>query len=207
LSRMPGSLWPGPGIFVDLTAAGAPLQGARSRVGRAGGPLLGAVDRAAPRYRSSLRNCLPQLRPGPLRRTPVRGGPARSTPPVLNREGNRPMSLAVQKFGGSSVADADSIKRVAKRIALYSKAGHKVVVVVSAMRDTTDDLIDLAAQVTPNPPLREMDMLITAGERISTAVRSMALNEVGIAARAHPGSHAWLTTDGARCKAQHRDVT
>src|SRR5699024_8095439 len=66
------------------------------------------------------------------RRT-VRGSPARSTPPVLNREGNRPMSLVVQKFGGSSVADADSIKRVAKRIALYSKAGHKVVVVVSAM--------------------------------------------------------------------------
>src|SRR5699024_614550 len=172
---MPGSLWPGPGIFVDLTAAGAPLQGARSRVGRAGGPLLGAVDRAAPRYRSSLRHCLPQLRPGPLRRTPVRGGPARSTPPAPTREEHRPNSLVHTNCVGPSVADADAIKRVAKRIALYAKAGHKVVVVVSAMGDTTDDLIDLAEQVTPNPPPREMDMLITAGERISMAVLSMAL--------------------------------
>src|SRR5699024_4976350 len=100
-----------------------------------------------------------------------------------------------------------SIKRVAKRIALYSKAGHKVVVVVSAMGDTTDDLIDLAEQVTPNPPPREMDMLITAGERISMAVLSMALNEVGVVARAYTGSQAGLITDGDHGKAQIRDVT
>ena len=117
------------------------------------------------------------------------------------------MSLVVQKFGGSSVADADSIKRVAKRISLYAKAGHKVVVVVSAMGDTTDDLIDLAEQVTPNPPPREMDMLITAGERISMAVLSMALNEVGVTARAYTGSQAGLITDSDHGKAQIRDVT
>ncbi|WP_394214070.1 aspartate kinase [Brachybacterium vulturis] len=117
------------------------------------------------------------------------------------------MSLVVQKFGGSSVADADSVKRVAKRISLYSKAGHQVVVVVSAMGDTTDDLIDLAEQVTPNPPPREMDMLITAGERISMAVLSMALNEVGITARAYTGSQAGLITDSDHGNAQIRDVT
>jgi len=117
------------------------------------------------------------------------------------------MSLVVQKFGGSSVADADSIKRVAKRISLYAKAGHKVVVVVSAMGDTTDDLIDLAEQVTPNPPPREMDMLITAGEQISMAVLSMALNEVGVIARAYTGSQAGLITDGDHGRAQIRDVT
>lgn len=117
------------------------------------------------------------------------------------------MSLVVQKFGGSSVADADSIKRVAKRISLYAKAGHKVVVVVSAMGDTTDELIDLAEQVTPNPPPREMDMLITAGERISMAVLSMALNNVDITARAYTGSQAGLITDGDHGRAQIRDVT
>ena len=79
------------------------------------------------------------------------------------------MSLVVQKFGGSSVADADSIKRVARRISLYAKAGHKVVVVVSAMGDTTDDLIDLAEQVSPNPPPREMDMLDRKSTRLNSS--------------------------------------
>ena len=117
------------------------------------------------------------------------------------------MSLVVQKFGGSSVADADSIKRVAKRISLYAKAGHQVVVVVSAMGDTTDDLIDLAQQVTPNPPPREMDMLITAGERISMAVLSMALNNLEVTARAYTGSQAGLITDSDHGRAQIRNVT
>ena len=75
------------------------------------------------------------------------------------------MSIVVQKFGGSSVADAESVKRVAKRIVEYRQAGHEVVVVVSAMGDSTDDLIDLAQQVSPMPPARELDMLLTAGER------------------------------------------
>ena len=117
------------------------------------------------------------------------------------------MSLVVQKFGGSSVADADSIKRVARRISLYAQAGHKVVVVVSAMGDTTDDLIDLAEQVSPNPPPREMDMLVTAGERISMAVLSMALNDTGVQARAYTGSQAGLITDEVHGKAHILRVT
>lgn len=117
------------------------------------------------------------------------------------------MSLVVQKFGGSSVADADSVKRVADRIALYSGAGHQVVVVVSAMGDTTDELLDLAAQITPTPPPRELDMLLTAGERISMAVLSMALNALGIKARAYTGSQAGLITDGAHGKAHIQKVT
>ncbi|UQN28261.1 aspartate kinase [Brachybacterium kimchii] len=117
------------------------------------------------------------------------------------------MSLVVQKFGGSSVADAASVIRVASRIAQYAKAGHEVVVVVSAMGDTTDDLIDLAEQVTPNPPPRELDMLLTAGERISMAVLSMALNNSGVAARAYTGSQAGVITDEVHGKALIQKVT
>ncbi|WP_010532882.1 aspartate kinase [Brachybacterium squillarum] len=117
------------------------------------------------------------------------------------------MSLVVQKFGGSSVADAPSVIRVAGRIAQYAKAGHQVVVVVSAMGDTTDELIDLAEQVTPNPPPRELDMLLTAGERISMAVLSMALNAAGIDARAYTGSQAGLITDTAHGSARIMEVT
>ena len=84
------------------------------------------------------------------------------------------MGLVVQKYGGSSVADAESIKRVARRIVETKQAGDDVVVIVSAMGDTTDDLIDLAEQVSPNPAPRELDMLLTAGERISMAVLAMA---------------------------------
>ncbi|MEE1650700.1 aspartate kinase [Brachybacterium sp. J144] len=117
------------------------------------------------------------------------------------------MSLVVQKFGGSSVADATSIKRVADRIAKYSKAGHQVVVVVSAMGDTTDELIDLAEQVTPAPPARELDMLLTAGERISMAVLSMALNADGVDARAYTGSQAGVITDEVHGRAHILKVT
>ena len=85
------------------------------------------------------------------------------------------MALVVQKFGGSSVADAASIKRVAKRIAETKRMGNEVVVVVSAMGDTTDELIDLAEQVTKAPPSREMDILLTAGERISMSLLAMAV--------------------------------
>ncbi len=117
------------------------------------------------------------------------------------------MSLVVQKYGGSSVADAESILRVAQRISLYAKAGHQVVVVVSAMGDTTDELIDLAEQVTENPPPRELDMLLTAGERISMAILSMALNSLGVSARAYTGSQAGLITDTTHGKAMILDVT
>ena len=84
------------------------------------------------------------------------------------------MGLIVQKFGGSSVADAEGLKRVASRIVATKKSGHQVVVVVSAMGDTTDELIDLANQVSPLPNGRELDMLLTAGERISMALLAMA---------------------------------
>ena len=101
------------------------------------------------------------------------------------------MSLIVQKFGGSSVADAEGVKRVARRVVDTQKAGNDVVVVVSAMGDTTDELLDLAAEVTSNvTPSRELDMLLTAGERISTAILSMAINDLGAKAQSFPGSQA-----------------
>ena len=89
------------------------------------------------------------------------------------------MGLIVQKYGGSSVADAEGLKRVANRIVATKRAGHQVVVVVSAMGDTTDELIDLANQVSPLPNGRELDMLLTAGERISMALLAMAIGNLG----------------------------
>lgn len=117
------------------------------------------------------------------------------------------MGLIVAKFGGSSVADAAGILRVAKRIADTKRAGNEVVVVVSAMGDTTDDLIDLAKQVSPNPPGRELDMLLTSGERISMAVLAMAINDLGYEARSYTGSQAGLITDSSHGKARIVDVT
>jgi aspartate kinase len=90
------------------------------------------------------------------------------------------VALIVQKYGGSSVADAEGIRRVAKRIVATRNAGDQVVVVVSAMGDTTDELIDLANEVSPAPPPRELDMLLTAGERISMAVLAMAIAALGM---------------------------
>ena len=117
------------------------------------------------------------------------------------------MSLIVQKFGGSSVSDAASIKRVARRIVDTFKAGNKVVVVVSAMGDTTDELMDLAEQVSPLPPARELDMLLTAGERISMALLAMAISDLGAEARSYTGSQAGLITDSAHGAARIIDVT
>jgi aspartate kinase len=116
------------------------------------------------------------------------------------------MSLIVQKFGGSSVADAESIKRVAKRIVETRKAGHEVVVVVSAMGDTTDDLLDLAEQVVPMPSGRELDMLLTAGERISMALLAMAIKSLGIEARSYTGSQAGMITDARHGAARITEV-
>ncbi|MDK8318523.1 aspartate kinase [Actinobaculum massiliense] len=111
------------------------------------------------------------------------------------------MALIVQKFGGSSVADAAGLKRVADRIVQSARRGNKVVVVVSAMGDTTDDLLDLAASVTDTPPARELDILLTAGERISMALLSMAVNQKGVRARSFTGQQAGLHTDAAYGKA------
>ncbi|WP_226343722.1 aspartate kinase [Agilicoccus flavus] len=117
------------------------------------------------------------------------------------------MSLVVQKYGGSSVADAESVKRVARRIVETRRAGHEVVVVVSAMGDTTDDLLDLAEQVSPLPPARELDMLLTAGERISMAVLAMAIASLGHTAQSFTGSQAGVITDEVHGKARIIDVT
>ncbi len=117
------------------------------------------------------------------------------------------MSLIVQKFGGSSVADAESIKRVAKRIVETRKAGNDVVVAVSAMGDTTDELIDLAHEVTPIPDPREMDMLLTTGERISMALLAMAIKSMGHDARSYTGSQAGMITDDRHGAARIVDVT
>jgi len=117
------------------------------------------------------------------------------------------VSLIVQKFGGSSVADAESIKRVAKRIVETRKAGNDVVVAVSAMGDTTDELIDLAHEVTPMPDPREMDMLLTTGERISMALLAMAIKSMGVDARSYTGSQAGMITDARHGSARIVDVT
>jgi aspartate kinase len=117
------------------------------------------------------------------------------------------MALVVQKYGGSSVADAEGIKRVAKRIVATRQAGNQVVVVVSAMGDTTDELLDLANQVTPAPPKRELDMLLTSGERISMALLAMAIATLGMEARSFTGSQAGVITDEVHGFARIIDVT
>jgi aspartate kinase len=117
------------------------------------------------------------------------------------------VGLVVQKYGGSSVADAEGIKRVAKRIVDAKKSGHQVVVVVSAMGDTTDELIELAEQVSPIPAGREFDMLLTAGERISMALLAMAIKNLGHEAQSFTGSQAGVITDSVHNKARIIDVT
>lgn len=104
------------------------------------------------------------------------------------------MALIVQKYGGSSLESADRIRRVAERIVETKKQGNDVVVVCSAMGDTTDELLDLAEQVNPVPPAREMDMLLTAGERISNALVAMAIESLGAEAQSFTGSQAGVLT-------------
>ena len=116
------------------------------------------------------------------------------------------MALVVQKYGGSSVADAEGIKRVAQRIVATRKAGNQVVVAVSAMGDSTDELIDLANQVSPQPPARELDMLLTAGERISMALLAMAIASLGMEARSFTGSQAGVITDDVHGRARIIDI-
>jgi len=117
------------------------------------------------------------------------------------------VGLVVQKYGGSSVADAESIRRVARRIVETHRSGNGVAVVVSAMGDSTDELLDLAKQVSPSPPGRELDMLLTAGERISMALLAMAITDLGEEARSYTGSQAGLITTSAHGAARIIDVT
>lgn len=121
----------------------------------------------------------------------------------MSPEANR----LVQKFGGSSVADAESIKRVARRVLAAKQAGHQVVVVISAMGDTTDDLMDLAFQVSPQPRPRELDMLLTTGERQSAALLAMALNDLGVEALSYTGSQAGVITTSTHGDARIIDIT
>jgi aspartate kinase len=116
------------------------------------------------------------------------------------------VALVVQKYGGSSVADADGIKRVAQRIVATRRGGDQVVVVVSAMGDSTDELMDLAGQVSPLPPARELDMLLTAGERISMALLAMAIAALGLEARSFTGSQAGVITDDVHGRARIIDI-
>ncbi len=105
------------------------------------------------------------------------------------------MSVIVQKYGGTSVGDAERIKAVADRVARAREAGHDVVVVVSAMGDTTDDLLALANRITPRPEPRELDMLLTAGERIAMSLLAIAINARGCRAASYTGSQAGIITD------------
>lgn len=116
------------------------------------------------------------------------------------------MSLVVQKYGGSSVSDAEAIRRVARRVVDTVGAGHQVVVTVSAMGDTTDELIDLANQVTDAADAREMDILLTAGERISMALLAMAINALGVPAQAFTGPQAGVITTEHHGRARIIDV-
>jgi aspartate kinase len=117
------------------------------------------------------------------------------------------MSLIVQKYGGSSVENAERIKRVAERIVATRRAGNDVVVVVSAMGDTTDTFIGLAKQVSDDPQPRELDMLLTSGERISNALVAMAIHSLGATARSFTGSQAGVITTSVHGKARIIDVT
>src|SRR5687767_8739928 len=116
------------------------------------------------------------------------------------------MSIVVQKYGGSSVADVARIRQVAERVMRTRRAGHDVVVVVSAMGDTTDDLLALAKQVSPNPERRELDMLLTAGERISMALLSMAIRELGGDAISFTGSQSGIITNDRHVDARIIEV-
>jgi aspartate kinase len=126
---------------------------------------------------------------------------------IPGEERQLPVALVVQKYGGSSVATAERIRRVAERIVETRKRGDDVVVVVSAMGDTTDELLDLAQQVNPAPPPREMDMLLTSGERISNALVAMAIASLGARAQSFTGSQAGVITTSSHGKAKIIDVT
>ena len=112
------------------------------------------------------------------------------------------MAIVVQKYGGSSVGDADKISNVARRVAASFNKGNKVVVVVSAMGDTTDDLIELASRINPNPEPREMDLLLSTGEIVSSTLLAMALHAMGFSAVALSGPQAGISTDSAFSRAR-----
>lgn len=139
----------------------------------------------------------------------MRGGGRYDEPrtSIPETKGGPPVALIVQKYGGSSLETAERIRAVAERIVATKKAGNDVVVVCSAMGDTTDELLDLAEQVNPVPPAREMDMLLTAGERISNALVAMAIESFGAKAQSFTGSQAGVLTTERHGNARIVDVT
>src|SRR6478752_3749789 len=117
------------------------------------------------------------------------------------------MAVVVQKFGGSSVANAERIMRAARRAIRAKQAGNQVVVVVSARGDTTDDLIQLAGEISENPPAREMDMLLATGEQISIALMAMAIQELGEPAVSFTGVQVGIRTDSTHTKARIKEIS
>jgi aspartate kinase len=117
------------------------------------------------------------------------------------------VAIVVQKYGGTSVGDVDRMKRVADRVARTHRDGNQVVVVVSAMGKTTDDLVSMASRISERPPERELDILLTSGERISMSLLAMALADRGVAAKSFTGSQAGIITDSVHGKARIIDVT
>jgi aspartate kinase len=116
------------------------------------------------------------------------------------------VALVVQKFGGSSVATIDHIRKAAEVVARSHAAGHRIVVVVSAMGDSTNRLVKLARETTSSPSTREMDMLLSSGEQVTIALMAMALRELGLESRSYLGSQVRLLTDSVFCKAHIREV-
>jgi aspartate kinase len=128
------------------------------------------------------------------------------TPSKINPIEINPIEIIVQKYGGATLADPLKIKTVAQRVAEQSRSGTRLVVVVSAMGKTTNSLIDLSNQISTNPPQREMDMLLSVGERISMALMSMALNDLGCPAISFTGSQAGILTTDSHVNAFIMDV-
>jgi aspartate kinase len=120
---------------------------------------------------------------------------------------NDTVSIVVQKYGGTSVGDVDRMKRVADRVSRTHRAGNQTVVVVSAMGSTTDDLVSMAKRISDRPSERELDILLTSGERISMSLLAMALNERGVQAKSFTGSQAGIITDAVHGKARIVDIT
>src|SRR5438445_11124446 len=117
------------------------------------------------------------------------------------------MSLIVQKYGGTSVGNAERIKNVARRVAQYHAKGDQIVVVVSAMSGVTDNLIKLAREICPLPSEREMDMLLATGEQTTIALTAMALHSLDVPAVSLTGAQAGIVTDGVHTKAKIQNIT
>ncbi|MBU3760175.1 MAG: aspartate kinase, partial [Candidatus Omnitrophica bacterium] len=116
------------------------------------------------------------------------------------------MALIVQKYGGSSVGNVERIKNVARRIVRKKAEGHQLVVVVSAIGDTTDELIELASKITKNPSTREMDMLLSTGEQISVSLLAIAIQHLGMKAVSFTGPQVGIITDKYHSKARILDI-